>query len=458
MKEQNDDIFNHLKSVLRDHEEPYDEGAWERFAAKGKAAAKKAPVIAMWKWAVAAAVIAGVALGVFNMGKEDDIDKPLAVDVQVNNKPADSSAPSGNNALVRAEQKENISSFDKEEKDMRNSATAVLPQPFHKAIVSQTGWARPDTVLTPSVRPEPGKQPQVANAPITDKQQAQPVVDFWKNKVVEDNRQEQKPVLKDNNSILIASASEPTEKKKRSEKSSKWQPGIFISPLFGDLGMNMGYGFSLGYAINDKIKISSGVAHTKITASRSYDAASPSLPGGGAIIADQPTGPLASGSLKTMAKTMSNNSYVTGPQQVSTLQQIDGSLSGIDIPVDVNYNIGKKLYASAGVSGLVVINDNRKYTYLDSRNEKVSVQSSNGSQKEDRSVMFNEQSVTSRPIAAAGDHIPFLGFYNLSVGFRQKLPGKNAVSVEPFIKVPMQGATRQNLNYNGSGIRLKFDF
>ncbi|MGC4232920.1 MAG: hypothetical protein QM594_08065, partial [Niabella sp.] len=217
----------------------------------------------------------------------------------------------------------------------------------------------------------------------------------------------------------------------------------------------------LGYAINDKIKISSGIAHTKITASRSYDATASSVPSG-AIMADKPLGLpdaySASGSLKSANKVMASNSYVTGPQQVSTLQQVEGSLSGIDIPVEVNYNIGKKLYAAAGISGLVVINDNRKYTYLDNRNEKVSVQSNNGSLKEDRAVMFSEKNITSQPVEAHDDNVPFLGFYNLSVGFRQKISGRNSVSLEPFIKVPVKGVTRQNLNYTGSGIRLKFDF
>ncbi|HMR83935.1 MAG TPA: hypothetical protein PKE30_12425 [Niabella sp.] len=465
MKEQNDDIFNHFKNVLRNHEEPYNEGAWEHFAAKSGTAAKKSPVIAMWKWAVAAAVIAGVVIlaGVFSADRDNSINNPVAMDAPEDHKTGDSNAPAGDHTIAAIDEKEGHPSFDEKSRVVDvphdSRAAVVLPPSSNKTTALQTGLIAPDPVTAPYVQPQ---QQEIANVPVVKEQQAQkPQVDFWRNKVVEDTKQQQKPVLQDNNRIILASTPDPAAKRKHSEKNRRWQPGVFISPLFGDLGVNMGYGVSLGYAINDKVKISSGIAHTKITASRSYEATASSVPSG-AIMADKPLGlpdaHSASGSLKSANKVMASNSYVTGPQQVTTLQEIEGSLSGIDIPVEVNYNFGKKLYAAAGVSGLVVINDNRKYTYLDNRNEKVSVQSNNGSLKEDRAVMFSEKSITSQPVEAQDDNVPFLGFYNLSVGFRQKISGRNSVSLEPFIKLPVKGATRQNLNYKGSGIRLKFDF
>ncbi|GAB3428636.1 hypothetical protein [Niabella aquatica] len=461
MKEQNDDIFNHLKSVLQNHEELYDEGAWERFAAGNKPAVKRNAVVAMWKWAVAAAVIAGLILitGVFDTGKKDNINIPLAGDMEAHHQSADSNKLSGNNTLASAEQKEDIVSFDKKNSTVHNNNGIIVFAAPKTATQSRAVLVQPGPTVIPAALPD--KSPETAHVPAIQELQAQqPEIDFWKNKIVEDNNQDQKAVLKDNARLITVSTAASAEKRNRGEKSSRWQPGIFISPLFGDLGVNMGYGFSLGYAINDKIRISSGIAHTKVTASRSYEgAASPSL--GDAAMASKPLSmpevSSASGSLKNTQRVMSSNSYVTAPQQISTLQQIDGSLSGIDIPVEVNYNIGKKLYASAGVSGLVVINDQRQYTYLDSRNEKVTVQSNMGGLKEDRSVMFNEQNVTSQPVTA-DEHIPFLGFYNLSVGFRQKISGRNAVSLEPFIKRQVKVSTRQNLNYGGAGIRLKFDF
>ncbi len=464
MKEQNNDIFNHLKNVLRNHEEPYDEGAWERFTAQSGTGAKKRPVIAMWKWAVAAAVITGVVIlaGVFSADREGSNHTPVAMDAPENHKAADSNAPAGDHTIAAIDQKEDNLFFEEKSTGRHafhnNRATVVLPPSAPKTAVLQTGLIPPDSFTAPSVQPP--QQQEIVNAPVVKEQLAQkPEVDFWRNKVIEDNKQHQKPVLQDNNRIILASTPDPATKRKQSEKNSRWHPGVFISPLFGDLGVNMSYGVSLGYAINDKIKISSGIAHTKVTASRSYDAIASSVPSG-AIMADKPLGlqDAPSGSLKSANKVMASNSYVTGPQQISTLQQIEGSLSGIDIPVEVNYNIGKKLYAAAGVSGLVVINDNRKYTYLDSRNEKVSVQSNNGMLKEDRAVMFSEKNITSQPVEVHDDNVPFLGFYNLSVGFRQKISGRNNVSLEPFIKIPVKSATRQKLNYNVPGIRLKFDF
>jgi hypothetical protein len=89
---------------------------------------------------------------------------------------------------------------------------------------------------------------------------------------------------------------------------------------------------------------------------------------------------------------------------------------------------------------------------------KVSVETSRGNLKEDKSVLFSEQSTTNQPLQAPKENIPFLGFYNISVGYRQKINGKSGVALEPFLKVPMKNVTQENLKYMGTGIRLKFDF
>lgn len=479
MKEPNDNIFNHIKEALRTHEEPYDEGAWERFAG-ANAGHKKTKVLGfiMWKWiAAAAAVIAGIILlpRLLDTGESDNTSSPVTVVSVPQNVPADSAGYRKSETKIVAELPgAPLPAHKNSERNIHFGTTAAA---IPNAVIPSTvalppNGIQPKPVTVPVVTP-PGNGNEVTNVPYDGKPRQQ--VDFWRNKVIENKIPEDNPAEKDRrNNIMVATAAPAAEKRKHSGKESKWQPSLFISPVFGDLGVNMGYGFSLGYAINDKLKISSGVAHTKISASRSYAAGVAGPPGAagiysshgnanGAVGATGATG--ANGvsaskppvSLLENQKGMAANSYVTGPQQISTLQQIDGSVSGIDIPVEINYTINKKLYASAGISGLVVINDNRKYTYLDSRNEKVSVQSDQGSLKENRSVMFSQQNVTTEPIKTPYDYAPFLGFYNFSVGYKQKLSDKNAVSIEPFIKVPVKNAGQQGLNYTGTGVRLKFD-
>jgi hypothetical protein len=52
----------------------------------------------------------------------------------------------------------------------------------------------------------------------------------------------------------------------------------------------------------------------------------------------------------------------------------------------------------------------------------------------------------------------FMGFYNASIGVKQKITGKNSVSVEPFIKIPVKPTADQKLSYKNVGIRLMLDF
>jgi hypothetical protein len=52
----------------------------------------------------------------------------------------------------------------------------------------------------------------------------------------------------------------------------------------------------------------------------------------------------------------------------------------------------------------------------------------------------------------------YLGFYNFSFGFKQKVSKNNTLSIEPFLKVPMKDIKTENLNLIGTGVKLKFNF
>lgn len=464
---------------MRDHEEPYDEGAWERFkATAAPAPAKKGAVISMWKWAMAAAAVVTAVFfmaRIFNStntGSHPQTEKLASTGVD--------SAPV---ASTPAETKKELpvvlpgnmpQPADQYAGNLNNISSPLVVTPGTSSPAATVATRPAITHGPPSVITAP---PYIRILPQTSHQtvfQTPPAqVDFWKNKVSNAPAITTNPPNKAEEQQLMASKPSLTDKPRR-EKSNKWQPSLYVSPLLGDLGIDMGYGVALGYAINDKIKISSGVAYSKLSASRNYGAGpvgemmasapasnlegskGPAGPGGatGAAGANGANG----SSLSLDSKGLLTSAYnVVAGQQTNLLQQVDGSLSGIDIPVEINYNISKKLYASAGVSGLVVINDNKKYTYVDNRNVKVSVETNRGNLKEDKSVLFSEQSTTNQPLQAPKENIPFLGFYNISFGYRQKINGKSGVAIEPFLKVPMRNVTQENLKYMGTGIRLKFD-
>ena len=135
------------------------------------------------------------------------------------------------------------------------------------------------------------------------------------------------------------------------------------------------------------------------------------------------------------------------------LQSMDSWISGIDVPVEVTYDLGK-VYATGGVSGLFVLTGEDNKKYIPSLNSRASVLNNEGNVKE-----YTQVAMEDKPISQPSpSNTSFIGFYNVSMGFRQKVTNKNSISVEPFIKVPMQQVTEQKLNYTGAGVRLKFDF
>ncbi|MFT4095309.1 MAG: hypothetical protein QM640_16895 [Niabella sp.] len=443
MKEPNDDFLEHIKSVLRDHEEPYDAGAWERFTEK-QTTVKTRPVISFRRWAaIAAAIIAGILILSRFFNTENNLTVPSSPNIVTDHKKSDNHEPAitkpGNNTAVTPPSPA----------EPNGKQFAVLP-PDNKIPAADTQNEKIFVIKAPGtgiILPQkPISDTAVMNKPaIAARQPQRPEknsIDFWQNKII-DNQQTEKNPRKQDRQLAIAGGQPVIAPNSTQEKNRKWQPSLYISPVFGDKGVNMGYGFAMGYAVNDKVKISSGIAHAKVSASRSYNA--------------QPTtaGSYAAADSK---QTQLRSNALAASEETSSLQNVNGYLSGLDIPVEVSYSFNKKLYATAGVSGLVVFSDKKNYDLLTSRNVTVSVETNKGVIKEDKSVTLSNSTSTSVNSQVSNESTPFLGFYNLSIGYKQKIAGKNALSLEPFIKIPMKNISKQDLHYRASGIRLKFDF
>ncbi|HOZ84885.1 MAG TPA: hypothetical protein PK191_05305 [Niabella sp.] len=449
MKESNDDFLQHIKTTLRNHEEPYEEGAWEHFAKSQNSPVKKLGILAFWKWAAAAAILVGGLFWFINQPQKPLVDHSATVATQEKEN-KNSSIPDKN--------------FDLSNEFNKNDETARLTD-----VINQTGGIslandshkKRNEVISPSYikqlpqlnknnmqlgdtqsnfvhsdkvgiqKPEPEKREEAIIA---------------QNNTIASNAQQEKIISKPDAGNPITQTTYAKTTASHKEKNNRWQPGLYISPLMSDEGLNLGYGLSVSFAVNDKVKIRSGIAHTKVSASRSFQDANGTLDAPGTFAES-----------KTEARATTNN--IVNSQQTSVLQQVNGSISGIDIPMELNYMLTKKWYATAGVSGLIVLDDNKNYTYLDSRNVKISVQTNKGTIKEDKSIQLSNSYETSQAqLPVSNEATPFLGFYNFSLGYKQKIFNKNEVSIEPFIKVPMSTNNQHNLNYTGTGIRLRFDF
>ncbi len=207
-------------------------------------------------------------------------------------------------------------------------------------------------------------------------------------------------------------------------QQNKWEVGLMVAPSIGNNNkLNMGYGVSMGYALSQKVSLVSGISYNDMSASTQLT-------------------PQAN----TASLLMKNS---------RSLESVDANVSGIDIPLGIKYNLSKKVYANLGVSAFAVLNEHKDNTYLQETpmQETSTDPSSFG---EMRIVVFNERVTEEDPEATVGSK--YIGFYNLSFGFRQPLSKKNTLSLEPFIKLPMKETAADNLRLIGTGIKLKLDF
>ncbi|MFV0606408.1 MAG: hypothetical protein ACK5NK_11265 [Niabella sp.] len=435
MKEPLDDFLEQIKRTLLSHEETYDEGAWERFAEKNlplKGSSK--PVIPIWKWAAAAAAILTGALLLtqfFNTPEHTKKDfgstLPVAKNNDTKNLPvADSNASMNNNIQHQTSipEKSTIRNYN---------------QPYYSIVQPSEQEIKEINAIEKDVKAASNAIVQHVEAEKQQQNEQPAKKPFWQSQIVENNVAASNTAPQDN-AIATTGKQEPV-KSSMTDKISKWSSSLYLSPNYGTDNINMGYGYALSYAVNDKIRISSGIAYAKVSTSKNYSQPASS----GSFATDNSNGIATAGTAKRAALT----NYSSAPY----LQSVESWISGVDVPVELSYTINKKLYAAGGVSGLFVLNGQDKRTYIDNMNSRATVISSQGQIKEDKNVSMSDEI----PLAAQ-EPTSFLGFYNASIGFKQKISNKNAVSIEPFVKIPMKPISDQKLNYRGVGVRLKFDF
>jgi len=449
MEDHQDDFLKHIKEVLRNHEEEYQPGAWEQFSRQHVQAspAKAGRVVPLWKRiAVAAAVLAGVLLIADYFVTKDsapppDIAKDTPVEPKNGTAVTDQTVPSSPQSDV-ALSPPPLPGRQLPASGIQQRVTAALQNENNGQL------AQNDLLKQPPVFPEPSPVLVETPAPAAQTPEKARPAPFTPNRVTPPREETpRQPAANPYNQRPLFAHELPEAREDR--RSKKWTPSVYISPMFGESDVNMGYGIALGYAVNDKIKISAGVAHNKMTASRDFDV---SFTPPNAALNSAAKGALTASAARSL---ISNQDAVQQPQ----LERVNATLSGFDIPVDISYNITSRLYATAGVSGMVVVKDNALYYYKDAENQQISVENNQGILQEDKNIQVIKSSVSnSAPEASGKERTPFLGFYNMSLGYKQKITNKNNVAIEPFLKVPMKNISDQRLNYTGMGIRLKFDF
>jgi len=410
MKESEDELIAHIRESLTGHEEEYVPGSWENFnKIEGK---KTVPMLWLWRLSSAAAVLLVVGAGIVWFKQKTPDQVPVQ---NVQHKPNESSGPAAEIETVKEmpvpieiKKEEHIANL-RQHKNAAANATAA-PEASNLVAVSSDqitiAKANPIAASVPVAEPKSDATKAQTN-PIAMESKASGIQDFLNNET------------KKNQGEALAKAS-------TSQHEDKWEMGVVVSPSFGNTKkLNMGYGISMGYALTDKISLNSGVSYSEMAAT------------------------------KNLPATVSNSFIASGSKN---LESIEAKVSGIDIPLEIKYRVSKNLYANVGVSAFAVINQKQSNSYIQEKVVERAVNSDTGLDQL-KTFAVNERVVeqASQSESEIKDG-RYIGFYNFSFGYKQQISKGKAVSIEPFMKVPMKEVSKENLRLIGTGVRLKLDF
>ena len=198
-------------------------------------------------------------------------------------------------------------------------------------------------------------------------------------------------------------------------KDGKALFGIYASTYFNyakgsNNQVNVGAGFTVDIALSKNLRLVTGLSVNQN--SFAYNSS-----GGSNVIFPLP--------VNFISNTPANTDYTE-----------NASLLGVDIPLDLKYNLSYQkiqIYFLAGMGSGSFIN------------ESYAVLSSSGSTK------------PSMPSKKGLNDFYFARRLNLALGLGYPL-GKDQVVIEPFVKFPLQGLGAEQLRFGASGINLKFNF
>ncbi|SMC69977.1 hypothetical protein [Pedobacter africanus] len=435
MKPAEDELLAHIRESLTGHEEAYAQGAWERFEKREGGVRKGRRLLWLLSLSSAAAVLLiGFALFFTNSRKNP-----------VNEIPQQAQTKAGQPQKIQEQTPSGQEITADPTSGAAKAITEKLNTPIaeNKAVVAQrqNNNVPNSPLIVASQLPSVKKAEDIPVKPIDEAVKTEALVAAL-------------PVKKPNpvDSGLIAKTPPKADKprsfqefleaevkanpqlaqtKAVAKKSDKWEMGVMVAPSIGNSKkLNMGYGVSMAYALSDKVSIGSGVSYSEMGATKD-------MTSGREGMLNNP-----STSMAMVAET-------------KNLQSVDASLVGLDIPLEIKYHFTRKLYTNFGVSAFAILNQKQRNNYLQGSVETLA--SADVSQPGFNAV-FSQRSVSEPVPTGEIRNNKYLGFYNISFGYKQSVSEKQSFSVEPFMKLPMKEFSKENLYLIGTGIRLKFDF
>ncbi len=405
------ELIEHITTQLQNHEENYASGAWERFSEKEE---KKQRGFVFWPLWTAAAIIL-VCFGLFFFSDGDKLNKNSIVRSKTDNTVSPKIEQKRGNVTTDHSAVEDTRTALKNHENFPDTNTEEIDKSPSDEVANQ------DPIYAANQVMDEGNMPKIN--PVENSHSTAANNGFPNNeaKVAQDETKMANKMTFEDLLALDSKTSQGKNTQNQKNQRPKWQQDVYVAPSMGnDSKVNMNYGFSLSYAIANKLSISSGVSYASVSSTESQNA--------------------------------------SAPQSLSgrNLEAVNAKVSGINVPLELRYKISEKLYTGVGVSALAVINNSQQNTYIVNQVQSMAAPSVNGT-TDIRSFIVAGKETESQPESKL-DPDKYIGFYNFSLGYKQKISKKNNIAIEPFLRLPMKTFSKENLNLTNGGLRLKVDF
>lgn len=446
-REKNKELIQRMAETLRNHIEPYKEGAWERFSAKhGKARQRTIG----WPYWGAAAVLLLVA-GLYIFEKQVDVPEIVQGDIPslpITREPATPSENSGQTQAVErsvqsvasGQSPEAVLQIPKDERMSdfgKGQAILAVKGSEVSAIAVQ------DTAV---IRDAPGGQ-AIAAVDVHDTADSVPLqrlaVVTEQHNPKPHNPEQPGDRLRDNdilnqettvNGYAVAAAS-------AENSARKWDLGVVVSPSLTSERVNMGGGIAVAYRLSDKFSLGSGVSIGELGVAQNSNGPQAAAYGFEGRYADFVAG-----------GTGLQSSY----ESYKEVTSVTSTVLALDIPLNLQYNVTERFYTTVGVSFVNVLNEKRTAHFVDRLNDPTFGQKNSTESDILNSVraVHSTENTGYHPLEGRG----YAGFLNFSVGRRVPLSRKLSLSVEPYFKLPVGRLSREEMDFTNGGIRIVTGF
>ncbi|WP_214072737.1 outer membrane beta-barrel protein [Mucilaginibacter sp. dw_454] len=401
----NKDFFGQIKETLADRHQPYDEGAWEEFCRERK---RTDDLIVLWRYAGIAAVFL-LMLGCLwfsdhvakqtkpNYVKRIPADKTLNHGAATPPAVADPDTESRQAIAVNSNNHQSVGGYVGR-KDVPRGKSLLTPK---NEIATNVGTTpSPTNSLALGNRNNGGNNFATDSSQLNKKQADKPVLADMPIKKIPAN----------SHPLYDSLVKRPTESIKKSGTSLLY--AVAVHPAVGNKKMSIGAGLEVAYPFNEHLSLGSGLSFASLHAE---------------------TTPGSESGLKQ-------------------LQSSDLDVTGIEIPLTLSYRVKNGFYLNAGVSAIAVLSNQLSNNYLVQNTQTVPQFTSAGIVQQTLQVVNIKSTEQSTEQLSR-----YLGFYTFTIGKKQSV-GKNLIDFGPFLKVPFNPVSSQNVRFTQGGFRLSFGF